>query len=87
MMDASALRDAGLGSTIAEDIARLSRQPRKLMEVCGSHAPTIARYGIRELLPPTIELVPAWLPGVRGFRRFDLAIDLPADPRFGDYNR
>lgn len=94
MMDASALRDAGLGRTIAEDIARLSRQPLKLMEVCGSHSHTIVRYGIRELLPPTIELVPG--PGcpvcVAPQEEIDLAIDLARRPEvvvttFGDLVR
>lgn len=34
-------------------------QPRKvrIMEVCGTHTMAIFRYGIRELLPPCIELV------------------------------
>lgn len=57
-METEALRSVGAARAIAEDVARLSRHPVKLMEVCGSHSHTIARYGIRELLPGTIDLVP-----------------------------
>ncbi len=38
---------------IAEDINR----PVKIMEVCGTHTQTIAKYGIKTLLPENIQLV------------------------------
>ena len=32
-------------------------RPARLMEFCGSHTAAILRFGIRQLLPPTIELL------------------------------
>lgn len=34
-----------------------AKQIMKLMEVCGTHTMAIARFGIKKLLPPTIELI------------------------------
>ena len=44
---------------IAAVAARLGSRPRpvNIMEVCGSHTMAIARYGLRDLLPPGIELI------------------------------
>ncbi|HWR41359.1 MAG TPA: hydrogenase formation protein HypD [Patescibacteria group bacterium] len=42
---------------LARDIERLVRRPLRLMEVCGTHTVAIFRSGIRELLPPELELV------------------------------
>ncbi|SMC40908.1 hydrogenase formation protein HypD [Sporomusa malonica] len=41
----------------AEGIHRLASRPVRLMEVCGTHTVSIFRAGIRQLLPPTVELV------------------------------
>lgn len=43
--------------TLAEEIHRLNAPPMTLMEVCGTHTMSIARYGIRQLLPPQIRLI------------------------------
>ncbi|MBD3177355.1 MAG: hydrogenase formation protein HypD [Armatimonadia bacterium] len=88
------LRDVDAARAIAAEIAEESRQPLKLMEVCGSHSHAIARYGLHDLLPDTIELVPG--PGcpvcVAPQEEIDLAIELARDPgvvltTFGDLIR
>lgn len=38
-------------------ITKLAKRPVRLMEVCGTHTVAIFRNGIRQLLPPTVELV------------------------------
>jgi len=50
-------RDAGLARRLADKIAMLSTRPARLMEFCGGHTVAIMRNGIRQLLPPTIEML------------------------------
>lgn len=50
-------RDRELVKKILDRIKAVSTQEVKLMEVCGTHTVSIFRYGIRELLPPTIKLL------------------------------
>jgi hydrogenase expression/formation protein HypD len=52
-------RDAGLARAVAAEItARVAPDRRyKIMEICGGHTHTIYRHGIKDLLPPQIELV------------------------------
>jgi hydrogenase expression/formation protein HypD len=50
-------RDAGLARRLADKIARASTRPVRLMEFCGGHTVAIMRNGIRQLLPPTIEML------------------------------
>ena len=50
-------RDAGLGKRLIERIKRRSTKPVRLMEFCGGHTVTIFKHGIRQLLPPTIEML------------------------------
>ncbi len=50
-------RQADIAARLAEQIARLTDQPLKLMEVCGGHTHTIFKYGIEDLLPPNIEMI------------------------------
>ncbi|MFO1324408.1 MAG: hydrogenase formation protein HypD [Burkholderiales bacterium] len=52
-------RDGALAQRIAGAIAREVRPDRRyrLMEFCGGHTHAIARYGIRDLLPPNVEMV------------------------------
>jgi hydrogenase expression/formation protein HypD len=50
-------RDGEKARPIIEEIHRLADQPIRLMEVCGTHTVSIARYGLRKILPPTIELI------------------------------
>jgi hydrogenase expression/formation protein HypD len=52
-------RNAELARAVAAKIATLVDPQRhyKIMEVCGGHTHTIYRHGIKDLLPPQIELV------------------------------
>jgi hydrogenase expression/formation protein HypD len=50
-------RDAGLARRLADKIAGFSTRPARLMEFCGGHTVAIMRNGIRQLLPPTIEML------------------------------
>ena len=50
-------RDGEKARPVIEEIHRLADQPIRLMEVCGTHTVAIARYGLRNVLPPTIELI------------------------------
>lgn len=56
MQSIKAFRDPELVRKLTERIAGLSRTPLRIMEFCGTHTHAICRYGIRELLPPTIEM-------------------------------
>lgn len=49
-------RDAGLARKLASRIAAISTRPARLMEFCGGHTVAIMRNGIRQLLPPTVEM-------------------------------
>ncbi|MDH7499411.1 MAG: hydrogenase formation protein HypD [candidate division NC10 bacterium] len=50
-------RNGELAQGLCARIARLSKRPLSLMEVCGSHTVSIFRHGIRDLLPPTLRLL------------------------------
>jgi len=50
-------RDAELGKLLIDSIHRSSTRPIRLMEFCGGHTVSIFRHGIRQLLPPTIEML------------------------------
>jgi hydrogenase expression/formation protein HypD len=50
-------RDAGLARKLAHRIAGISTKPARLMEFCGGHTVAIMRNGIRQLLPPSIEML------------------------------
>jgi hydrogenase expression/formation protein HypD len=47
----------GLAPLLLKEIAGLSDQPLRLMEVCGTHTVAIFRSGIKTLLPEAIELL------------------------------
>jgi hydrogenase expression/formation protein HypD len=49
-------RDPTLARTLLERIERRSRQTARLMEFCGGHTHAIMRYGLRSLLPSTVDL-------------------------------
>src|SRR5918911_4949340 len=55
----SEFRNAELARAVAAKVAALVDPHRhyKIMEVCGGHTHTIYRHGIKDLLPPQIELV------------------------------
>jgi len=50
-------RNAELGKRLIERIHRQSAKPIRLMEFCGGHTVTIFKHGIRQLLPPNIEML------------------------------
>ena len=50
-------RRSELAEGLVARINRLSKTPSRFMEFCGGHTVTIFRYGIRQLLPPAVEMV------------------------------
>jgi len=50
-------RDAGLARKLARRITGISASQARLMEFCGGHTVAIMRNGIRQLLPPSIEML------------------------------
>jgi len=50
-------RDAALGQKLVAKIQRSSRKQVRFMEFCGGHTVSIFKHGIRQLLPPTIEML------------------------------
>lgn len=50
-------RDAKLVRGVTDEIARVTTRPWVLMEICGGQTHAIVRYGLDQLLPPSIELV------------------------------
>ncbi len=49
-------RDPALARKLLNSIEQRSRRPIRLMEFCGGHTHAIMRYGLRSLLPPTVDL-------------------------------
>lgn len=49
-------QDSELAHKLARRITALSTKPVVLMEFCGGHTHAILRYGIRQLLPDTVEM-------------------------------
>ncbi|MDY7076399.1 MAG: hydrogenase formation protein HypD [Chloroflexota bacterium] len=49
-------RDPTVARAVAEAIRARSTRPARLMEFCGGHTHAILRFGIPDLLPPTIQL-------------------------------
>lgn len=52
-------RDGKLAGTIAANITREADKGRlyRLMEFCGGHTHTISRYGLGDLLPPSVQMI------------------------------
>jgi hydrogenase expression/formation protein HypD len=50
-------RDPELGKKLLAKIHQYSHKPIKLMEFCGGHTVAIFKSGLRQLLPPTIEML------------------------------
>ena len=50
-IDFSAFKDPALARGLIEAIHRLAPEHATLMEVCGTHTVSIARNGIRDLMP------------------------------------
>ena len=82
---------------LAADLPPLTRTPSrpiKIMEICGGHTHSIFRYGLEDMLPPTIELVhgPGCPVCIMPRGRLDDAIALSHEPNvifttFGDAMR
>jgi len=53
----SEFRDSALANGVISQIRRQSKTPVRFMEFCGGHTVTIFRYGIRQALPETIEML------------------------------
>ncbi len=89
-------RDAGVISKVAEEIRRLATPDRhyRFMEVCGGHTHAIYRFGLKDLLPPNIELIhgPGCPVCVLPMGRIDDGLSIAGDPNviftaFGDMMR
>jgi hydrogenase expression/formation protein HypD len=89
-------RDAGVISKVAEEIRRLATPERhyRFMEVCGGHTHAIYRFGLKDLLPPNIELIhgPGCPVCVLPMGRIDDGLSITRDPNviftaFGDMMR
>lgn len=50
-------RSGEVAKKLAEEIARLTDRPLRIMEVCGGHTHTIFKYGIEDLLPTNITMI------------------------------
>lgn len=50
-------RDADLSKRLVDRIVQNSEKRIRLMEFCGGHTITIFKYGIRQLLPPTVNML------------------------------
>ena len=50
-------RRGDVARQVAQEIARLTDAPLKIMEVCGGHTHSIFKYGIEDLLPPNIDMI------------------------------
>jgi hydrogenase expression/formation protein HypD len=89
MTGMSDARDPARARALAAAIARAAGsgagggRPWHVMEFCGGHTHTIARWGISSLLPPTVKLVhgPGCPVCVLPVGRIDQAIAMARDPR------
>jgi hydrogenase expression/formation protein HypD len=50
-------RDGRIARALAAEIGAIATKPWVLMEICGGQTHTIMRYGLDELLPPSVDLV------------------------------
>ena len=50
-------RNPELGRKLIRRIEHLSTRPARLMEFCGGHTVAIMKNGLRQLLPPTVEML------------------------------
>ncbi len=80
--------------TLSQEIARRSRRPMRIMEVCGGQTHAIMRHGLDTLLPPHIQLLhgPGCPVCVTPARYLDQAIAIARQPdtivtTFGDLLR
>ncbi|MCK9377247.1 MAG: hydrogenase formation protein HypD [Syntrophobacterales bacterium] len=50
-------RDQALVQDLARRLAALAAGPATIMEVCGTHTMAVARFGLKSLLPPGVQLI------------------------------
>lgn len=90
-MDLSVFRDPVVAGRLIDAIHQTATQPMTLMEVCGTHTVSIAKNGLRNVLPETIRLLSG--PGcpvcVTSNEDIDIAIEFARQPdvivaTFGD---
>ncbi len=78
-------RDPVRARALARAIAKLAGEagPFRIMEFCGGHTHAIARWGLADLLPPSVELVhgPGCPVCVLPIGRIDQAIAMARDPK------
>src|SRR5512136_1435780 len=87
-------RDAPAAQQYAQAIARLLTRPWTIMEICGGQTHAIVKFGIDELLPPSVTLVhgPGCPVCVTPVELIDKAIEIASQPEvifcsFGDMLR
>ena len=89
-------RDADVIARASDEIRRLADPGRhyRIMEVCGGHTHAIYRFGLKDLLPPNVELVhgPGCPVCVLPMGRIDDGLELAKEPgviftAFGDMMR
>lgn len=87
-------RDAGAAQKLAQQIARTVTRPWALMEVCGGQTHAIVKFGLDELLPPSLTLIhgPGCPVCVTPLELIDKALEIAARPgvifcSFGDMLR
>jgi hydrogenase expression/formation protein HypD len=87
-------RDAGAARRYAEAIARATTRPWTIMEVCGGQTHAIIKFGVDDLLPPSLTLVhgPGCPVCVTPVEMLDKAIEIASRPEvifcsFGDMLR
>jgi hydrogenase expression/formation protein HypD len=87
-------RDADKARQYARQIANVTTQPWRLMEVCGGQTHAIVKFGIDELLPQQIELIhgPGCPVCVTPLELIDKALEIASQPNvifcsFGDMLR
>lgn len=87
-------RQSDIAHKLADQIAHLTSEPLKIMEVCGGHTHTIFKYGIEDLLPSNITMIhgPGCPVCVIPLGRVDDAISIALRPgviftTFGDMMR
>ncbi len=87
-------RQGDIARRLADEIARMTDRPLKIMEVCGGHTHTIFKYGIEDLLPENITMIhgPGCPVCVIPLGRVDDSISIALEPgviftTFGDMMR
>jgi len=87
-------RDGAGAHQLAREIARLTTKPWTIMEICGGQTHAIVKFGIDELLPPSLTLIhgPGCPVCVTPVEIIDKALEIAARPEvifcsFGDMLR